>query len=623
MQSIKFAGPSHLTTWMERGVQAIYNLIVASHPLVFAVSGGKDSTVTTIIGLEAIRRARQAGIVQAQHYVTTANTTVENPAMFQHLLRFLDDVSEYCERHELDVVVKIAQPSLASQFVVSTIGRGTLARTNQNSVKDGKSQRSCSTSWKVLPQIKLKKELEANAIRYGFKEPVTILGTRRSESSVRSAKMLERGESAAEVLRGATGDLTYSPIADWQTDDVWWMLSQFTDEAAFPFPSPVSARTINRMHDLYREANDGMCGVVLGEEGQRKSCGSRFGCSLCLMSGEQDKSMESLVKEPKHVHLEGLNRFRNYLIATQWDLSLRELVGRTISPAGYLRVQADTYSYEHRMSLLRMLLTLDALEIERAERHTEDLHAGIIEDNVTNRELCDVQFEMINSQQLVAIDFQLGMHHYCTHAFPALSAWYEVHELGRRHAIPSVIDPVQKGAIPLHGWFKVGNFDASVPTDGLRSYESELWNSYLNPGRPSSYAVTPEGDRVCYFEESDVLSVDPVDANLMVNCEFKHLYLDAQRSTGLESSRFWLNKAFVKLPKGKAGIYNHMAKRGQYFAHLADRLNFSPAELDEYLIKHSISNSAHDALLVAKNKSNSCLPLFDQVEAQAQQSLVF
>ncbi|WP_175108442.1 hypothetical protein [Pararobbsia alpina] len=37
-----------------------------------------------------------------------------------------------------------------------------------------------------------------------------------------------------------------------------------------------------------------------------------------------------------------------------------------------------------------------------------------------------------------------------------------------------------------------------------------------------------------------------------------------------------------------------MAKRGQYFARLATRLNLAPAELDAYLIDNAISDAAHE-----------------------------
>lgn len=43
--------------------------------------------------------------------------------------------------------------------------------------------------------------------------------------------------------------------------------------------------------------------------------------------------------------------------------------------------------------------------------------------------------------------------------------------------------------------------------------------------------------------------------------------------------------------------YQTMAKRGQYFARLADRLNVTPAELDQHLIDNAISDDAHTAIL--------------------------
>ncbi|EIM98674.1 hypothetical protein WQE_22723 [Paraburkholderia hospita] len=41
-----------------------------------------------------------------------------------------------------------------------------------------------------------------------------------------------------------------------------------------------------------------------------------------------------------------------------------------------------------------------------------------------------------------------------------------------------------------------------------------------------------------------------------------------------------------------------MAKRGQYFRRLAQRLSLTPAELDTHLVTHGISNEEHLALLL-------------------------
>ncbi|BDC46079.1 hypothetical protein PTKU15_93760 [Paraburkholderia terrae] len=158
----------------------------------------------------------------------------------------------------------------------------------------------------------------------------------------------------------------------WTSDDVWSMLGCMAD-SSLGFSSPLEPATIARLSEIYRAGNGGVCGVVAGESGARAACGSRFGCSFCGVTGARDKSMEFMIQEPEHAHLKPLNEFRNYLLAIQWDLSRRELVGRTLSDAGYTRIQADTYRFLERMAMLKMLLSIDANERDRAERHSGEL----------------------------------------------------------------------------------------------------------------------------------------------------------------------------------------------------------------------------------------------------------
>jgi DNA sulfur modification protein DndC len=572
---------------MEAAIAVLMGLIRAGHPLCGTASG-KDSTCATILMLEAVRRVAEQGHVQPAHYISSANTTIENSSLARHIETMLEEVDDHAAAHGLGVTTHIATPSLAMQFVVSTIGRGTLVRTVENGVRAGKRIRACATDWKLIPQGRLRAALERDATARGDREIVTVLGNRIAESASRGVAMLARAESAIAPTRDANSALTISPLRDWSVDDIWLMLTLFADEAKRPFPCAFSVRSIERLSDLYRAGNDGMCGVVLGESGQRSACGSRFGCVFCCVVGDRDKSLESMIREPEHAYMAGLNDFRNYLLATQWDLKRRELVGRSLSSAGYVRVQPDVLSFGERMNLLRYLLTLDALEIERAEQHDADLAAGLIPDTPENRELCDVQFEMITPSQLVAIDFMLSMHHYAPHAFPAVSAWYEVHRLGRRYRIPKV-DTFPKVPITNHGWFLVGQFDADAPAEGLRDFGAEQWNRYRHPGRLSTYAQTTGGARVVYFEQSDHLNVDAGRACEFVTCSFDYDWFSrVQAHAGIESARFWLNETMLTLPSGKSQRYQEMAVRGQYFARLAERLNLTPAEMDQYLISNAV-----------------------------------
>ncbi|MGF6836486.1 DNA sulfur modification protein DndC [Paraburkholderia youngii] len=572
---------------MEAAIAVLMGLIRAGHPLCGTASG-KDSTCATILMLEAVRRVADEGLAQPAHYISSANTTIENSSLARHIETMLEEVDNHAAAYGLGVTTHIATPSLAMQFVVSTIGRGTLVRTVENGVRAGKRTRACATDWKLIPQGRLRAALERDATARGDREICTVLGNRIAESASRGVAMLARAESAIAPTRDANDALSISPLRDWSVDDVWLMLTMFADDEKRPFPCAFSVRSIEGLSDLYRAGNDGMCGVVLGESGQRTACGSRFGCVFCCVVGDRDKSLESMIREPEHAYMAGLNDFRNYLLATQWDLKRRELVGRSLSSAGYVRVQPDVLSFWERMNLLRYLLTLDALEIERAEQHDADLAAGLIPDTPENRDLCDVQFEMITPSQLVAIDFMLSMHHYAPHAFPAVSAWYEVHRLGRRYRIPKV-DTFPKVPITNHGWFRVGQFDAEAPAEGLRDFGAEQWNRYRHPGRVSTYAQTTAGERVVYFEQSDHLDVDGERACEFVTCSFDYeWYARVQAHAGIESARFWLNETILTLPTGKSQRYQEMAVRGQYFARLAERLNLTPAEMDQYLISHAV-----------------------------------
>ncbi|MGF6298074.1 phosphoadenosine phosphosulfate reductase family protein [Paraburkholderia sp. WC7.3d] len=597
-------------TLMETAIASMQSYIEQGYVLAAGVSGGKDSTCAMVLMLEAVRRARHAppGV---RHYITSSDTTIENPSAANFLHAMLDEVALFVEDSGLPVEIHVTQPSLASQFVVSTIGRGTLVRTPENGVRDGKRMRACADSWKVQPQGRLRARLEKEASSARVKEVISVVGTRLDESAVRRAAMTERNEQADVATRQASGSLSLSPLKDWTSDDVWTMLGCMVDPGSLRFSSPLAPATIAKLSDIYRAGNGGVCGVIAGESGARAACGSRFGCALCGVTGARDKSMEFMVQEPEHAHLKPLNEFRNYLLAIQWDLSRRELVGCTISDAGYARIQPDTYGLWERVRMLRMLLSIDANERDRAEAHAGDLASGRIDDTEDKRMLCDPQFEFVTPQQLVAIDFFLSMHHYAPHAFPALTAWHDVNVLGRRYAVPHV-EPKPKAEIVLHGWYPVDRYDREAPTVGLRDVDAEQWNRYRHPERAGWYARTSAGEQTLYFEEASQFEVDAEAAYEFVTCTYDTAFmLRTQHHDAMESARFWLNEGIVKLPVGMAQRYQEMAKRGQYFGRLAQRLNLTPDELDMHLIANSVSDAQHAAML------KPAAPQFDLFAAAA------
>ncbi|SAL81606.1 hypothetical protein AWB74_05997 [Caballeronia arvi] len=332
---------------MDAAINVMQRYVDQGYSLSCGYSGGKDSTCTLVLMLEAIRRANRSSI--SHHHIQSADTTIENPTIANFLHSVLDELHMYIEESALPVEIHVTKPSLASQFVVSTIGRGTLVRTPENGVRDGRRTRACADSWRVRPGGRLRTLLERRAGTEGAREVITVLGLRKDESTSRSIAMEERKDSAYVAVRNRGGGLTLSPLADWSSDDVWTMLALLANPTSLPLASPLLPATIHRLSEIYRAGNRGTCGVVLGESGARAACQSRFGCAFCCVAGDRDKSLEAMIEDEQYGHLRPLNDFRNYLLAIQWDMSRRELVGRTLSDAGYTRIQADTYSLATRV----------------------------------------------------------------------------------------------------------------------------------------------------------------------------------------------------------------------------------------------------------------------------------
>jgi 3'-phosphoadenosine 5'-phosphosulfate sulfotransferase (PAPS reductase)/FAD synthetase len=201
---------------METAIVTMQSHIEQGYVLAAGVSGGKDSTCAVVLMLEAVRRAKQAA-PGARHYITSSDTTIENPSTVNFLHTMLDEVALFVEDSDLPVGIHVTQPSLASQFVVSTIGRGTLVRTPENGVRDGKRMRACADSWKLQPQGRLRARLEKEASSSRLKEVISVVGTRLDESAVRRVAMTERNEQADVATRQASGSLSLSPLRDLRT----------------------------------------------------------------------------------------------------------------------------------------------------------------------------------------------------------------------------------------------------------------------------------------------------------------------------------------------------------------------------------------------------------------------
>lgn len=599
----------------EKTISHLVGLVEQGYSLCSATSFGKDSSAVLVLFFEALRRAREADIEIAPCFVSHSDTLIENPAMASYAYDMIAAVEAYVDAHDLPVQMVLAEPSLSASFHYATIGRGKLPR-----FVDSR-HRECSIDWKVKPQQRALKQIRK--LTGEDRDLVVLVGTRESESAVRGARMESAGHTATALVTDDIAGNLYSNacIADWQMTDVWELLMACDANRGGVIQTYV--QDFQQTLDLYRAGNEGACAIIVGDGGSKKSCGSRFGCGICTLSGDRDKSMESMIdSDPSQFsYMEGINRLRNFLVRTQYDFDRREWFQRGISEAGYVALSPDNYSSEMRRELFRYMVTLDVREQERAEDHAAALANGEIADTAENRRLCHPQFEWMTPRMIVAIDFAWSVYGQFRHAFSALREWYEIVHLGRRYDVPEIkAHAFPRQSLPEKRYFNLGSYEHPYKIDGLRNLYGEAVNPYRAPGRPAFAAYvdkeTGETRRVAYFEEAGELDIDPVEANLFL-MEFEDLYFDTLDLDAADGLRYMLDRRLVKIGRGQIATYDRIARRGQAWMRLQDELNVM--DVQQYAIENTISTHEHDQLVnkarqaKVANAAQGDLDLFGEV----------
>ena len=231
-------------------------------PWVLGYSGGKDSTVVVQLvwnALAALPREELAWPI----FIIASDTLVETPVIVivGHLRHTLAQMNERAQAEGLPFSAHTVTPQTTDTFWVNLIGRG-YAAPNQRF-------RWCTDRMKIRPANRF---ILDRAQEWG--RVVMVLGSRRAERASRAQVIAkhEREHSVTgtalrshHVIRQAR---VYTPIQEWETDDVWTYLLQV------PSPWGGSNRDLAAM---YRSAQDGECPLVVDDT--TPSCGSsRFGC---------------------------------------------------------------------------------------------------------------------------------------------------------------------------------------------------------------------------------------------------------------------------------------------------------------------------------------------------------
>ena len=389
---------------IDEAVDALLRLMRQGTPLCAAFSSGKDSSAMMVVFFMAAEKALEEGI-EPRLMVLHSDTRIENPIIHKLARSEMDKIRAHARKLGIEMRVEIASPTLLDSWGPRIIGGRAIPSfpmTNGD----------CSYDWKIKPMQALRKRLLP--VWGNGSECCTLTGSRFTESASRGLKMRRRGESAYEPFRNKQGELCFSPLAEWSTDDVWELLGLVR---AGIYPSYTDAVDVIK---AYADAGPTSCavindGIAAGGAG-KGGCGARFGCHQCQMV-KSDSSMEYLLEDPEYAFMAGLGKLRNFIAATQNDVSRRLWVGRTIKE-GFIAIRPDVYSPAMMRELFRYAVTLDVLEYEQA------CELGI-----------EPRFRLIPADHAVAIDYLWSLNGHWD-GFTAISDYLEIWNGVVRYAIP-------------------------------------------------------------------------------------------------------------------------------------------------------------------------------------------
>lgn len=245
-------------------------------PWVIGYSGGKDSTAVLQIVWHALERLPEAKRVKPV-YVISTDTLVENPIVSLWVAKSLETMGQAAKQKGLPITAHKLTPEVENTFWVNMIGRGYPAPRPKF--------RWCTERLKIKPSTKF-----ISTVVQDYGEAILVLGSRKAESAART-KVMERFEQQRVRDRlSPNGSLpnsyVYTPIEDWNNDDVWLFLMQVRN------PWGYNNKDLLTMYQGASE--DGECPLVV--DTTTPSCGdSRFGCWVCTLV-EKDRSMQAMIQ---------------------------------------------------------------------------------------------------------------------------------------------------------------------------------------------------------------------------------------------------------------------------------------------------------------------------------------
>ena len=298
---------------IEKSIMALGNILRRGfNHWVVMFSGGKDSTATVIIALEAA--LRMMSLVDRIDIIYS-DTLVEIPVIEKYALGFLGFLEKFERIRGLPLFTHIVQPALEERFWVCLLGKGY--------PPPHQKFRWCTNRLKIKPAMRvLETCINPN-------KTVILTGVRFGESRTRDQRLNLSCRRGGECGQGVWFQYNshlqvgyLAPIVHWQECDVWDFLNYLAPSWGYP------TRLLENK-------------VYNGRE-------TRFGCWMCTVV-KQDKTMMKITALPEWSYLRPLLEFRNYVWKLTRDPSTR--IPRVDGSPGKLKLSV-------RKELLKNLLNI-------------------------------------------------------------------------------------------------------------------------------------------------------------------------------------------------------------------------------------------------------------------------
>lgn len=362
------------------GVTELKTLVRDGDAILFCpTSMGKDSTIVTLMALEAYRQLINEGGIPTTHplIMSTVDTGGEAIPMKMYVSYARKRVLSYAQSHGINLIYDIVRPPVNDEYFVKFVGGQKLI---PNATRHG----DCSVILKVDPSARYVKNLlttlqDKNPT--GNFKVITCVGSRNQESQRRSKNMKKQGiaaKTADELLNElqveAVGNHSlykFAPIKNWETSQVFDALRlagtrPLTKVSGASIPGFLTDYGL--LLEIYGNGSNETCDIAVGSKASSGCNGkARFGCVYCTMVAAKDHSSTALAELPRWRVLGAENalRVRDYLFRLSVDIDARALHARAYDPVAYNRaaLQPNTLKPKHLEKMVRFAsqLSLDSL----------------------------------------------------------------------------------------------------------------------------------------------------------------------------------------------------------------------------------------------------------------------